>query len=306
MSSTDFMMLDEDDDKNDALHKLFATKLKSTAALGGYRRVLKANERHSGVQRGRSERVAMIGAKKRDWDALIAEVDRDIARGETPHASTMKQYESAKKKSAQATVEIREVRNAPQIAALPAETLAEYLLETHDNFVDATVEMKLPKGQSPLEALDSSRENLKELRFERAGVTNAPLPFEDAVAQLTRDVDAKAAAGAPNLRPVTKLQTPYVDYASPRVGIKPAVQGSTEWPTSGEYIDGRTVDLDQGSALVCWLFRDAIIERGKAELAKLYGETKGISIQERASLLAKIDAEILQEERREEEIVAAL
>jgi hypothetical protein len=293
-------LLSNDDEMHNALEEKFQRY--PPEAYDSFVFVLKANERKDGERFAKSQRVAALNAKRQDWGSYVAAVDRDIARGETPHPIEMKKYEATKRKIAQARAEIQVIRSQPETPSLPAETLAEFVNENRgEKFEAATAEVKLPKGQGPLDALKESRGQRESLVAQKLAVLKKQLPLAQAVAQLTADVDRRATP--PDLCSVMKLQATTTDHVTSTVARTLTAQGHVKWPATQDYFDGRVVDLDNATGLVCWLFRDAIIARGTAELQKSYAGEKGISEAERSSLIADLDAQILEEERREEAFI---
>jgi hypothetical protein len=301
MPSNFLTILSDDDETHDALVKAFDERFPPNA-LDSYWGVQKASEKHTAAHYAQRERVTTLQSMKRDWQHHVNSYDRDVARGMEHPPSEVKKYNASKKKIAQADAEILSLRNEPQTPNLPAETLAEFILDSRGKFDAAATDVKLPKGQSPSEALTASRANLDSIKSRRASVNNEPLPFDESVKQLKADVYAKARGL--NVRPLTKLVAPDSGYVSARgPGAAPS-QGRLEWPVQQEVKEGgRYFDLDQGNGLIAWLFPEALVERGIAELKNLYKGRTGLSIQERARLIAEIDAEILAEERREEAII---
>jgi hypothetical protein len=175
----------------------------------------------------------------------------------------------------------------------------EWIRESEGSFVDAEVKATLAKGQTPVEAVEACRNRMGELASEKRDVLKQPLPFEDALARVIADVDAEARSI--DVRPAMRLKAQASEWVTPRVKRKPDAQGHIEFPSRAEIVEGgRHVEMDQGNALICWVFRNQVIERCTAELKKQYGNAKGVSAEERARRVAEIDAAILAEERREE------
>jgi hypothetical protein len=297
---SDFLtILSDDDETHDALVRAFDERFPPNA-LTSYLIVQKASEKHSAGQLAKRERIATLQAKKRDWQHHVTSFDRDVARGAEYPPSEVKKRNASKKKSEQADAEINSLRNEQQTPNLPDETLAEFVMDSHGKFVAVAVEAKLPKGQTPLEALQASRANREALVRKKADTNREPLPLADSVARLKADVYAKGQG--PDVGAIMKMKPEIPEHFVAKSTIKrPDMQGHLEWPTMGEFVEGgRRIEIDQGNALVCWLFPAAIIERGTAELTKLYAGRKGLSVADRNRVLAEIDAEILMEERREE------
>jgi hypothetical protein len=300
MISDKLVMLSEEDAQHDALTEIFETRC-PPVALESFVRVLKANEASGSGQAAKRERIATLQSKRRDWLSSVQAAQRDIDRGEGVHPSEMKKCEANRKKVAGADKEIAALRSEQPTPNLPAETLAEFLVESRGKFVAAPVEAKLQKGQTPPEALTASRANREALVRKRIETSKEPLPIEDVLARLRADVNRNSQA--PDFGPITKVKPQHREHAL-AANRRPDAQGHVAWPTHEEIFEGgRRGELELGIRFACWLFPDAIIERGTAELKKLYGGKKGLSIADRARLLAEIEGEILMEERREEAFV---
>jgi hypothetical protein len=99
------------------------------------------------------------------------------------------------------------------------------------------------------------------------------------------------------------MKPQYTEKALP-ANRRPDAQGHVRWPVQAEIFEGgRHGEFELGIRFLCWLAPEAIIERGTAELKKLYGGKAGVSAEERARIVADLEAEILVEERREEACV---
>ncbi|QWG18711.1 hypothetical protein KMZ68_02090 [Bradyrhizobium sediminis] len=283
----------------DALKKRFA----GTSALANLLRVKAAAEKHSAEYTAKGQRIQTLQAKKADAQAFVRDMEREIARGMQYPPKEMERKAAAEQKIAAIMAEIAALRNAPQSTNLPDDTIIEWIRDSKVNFVDAEVKVTtLPKGKTQGEAVEELRNRQRDLNGEKQAVVKQPVPFEDALARVIADVDAKARAM--DVRPAMRLKTSVNDYVSHRVGRHSEMQGHVEWPSAEEIVEsGRRVEMDQGNALVSWLFRDEIIARGTAELKKHYGNAKGMSAEERARRIAEIDAEILEAERQEEAFI---
>jgi hypothetical protein len=300
MLSDKLIMLSDEDERHDALTEILETRC-PPIALESYVRVLKANEIISSGQAAKRERIGTLQAKRRDWLFQVHAVQKELDHGEEVHPSEMKAFEANKKKIANADKEIASLRNEKPTPTLPADTLGDFLLESRGKFAAVPVEAKLQKGQTPLEALEASRANRDALVRRRAETSKEPLLFEDAFAQLKANVNANAQA--PDFSPITKMKAQHSEFAL-AANRRPDAQGNIEWPMQEEVFEGgRRGEMELGIRFACWLFPDAIIERGTAELKKLYVGKKGISVADRTRLLAEINDEILTEERREEAFV---
>lgn len=146
---------------------------------------------------------------------------------------------------------------------------------------------EVPEGDVYASLLDV-RQQVDSLKQERKAVKNAGLPFEQALAQVERDVDQLARKGAPDFSPTLRLKTEISGRQ---------LQGHTVFPT--EYIQAGAQRVTDGAALICWLFKDNIIERAKVDLRKRM-TSPGLTTEERRTRLREIDAEILELERVEE------
>lgn len=301
MSSESLTLLSDDDETHNALERAFA-KL-PPVALVSFLRVRKVSERNSAIHFAESQRNATLVAKMQDWKNHVSTVDRDLARGQPVHKVEMEKYEANKRKISKAVAEMTARRNKKQTPNLNDEFLAEFVLDNaRKPFKPATADVKLAKGQSPAAALDETRVDLASAFSRLTATKNELILFDEALARLIADVDAKAAG--PNFKPVTQMQEQYFDYVSATGARRPKIQGRTEWPTKHEILEGGNPhEFDRGTAMLCWLHRDAIIARGKAELTKLYAGRKGISEADRTHQLAAIEDEILTIERREELLV---
>ncbi len=298
--TTELTLLSDDDATHDALVKAF--KRFPPIALSQFKRVLNASTKHFAHHLAKQTRIASLNARKRDWQYLVADTDRDVARGAVYSKDQLESYEEAKAKIAQANVEIIALRNEPQIPTINPETPAEFILESRGKFADAHVTVTVPKNGNILDAINASRLDQEDSRRRKAEIHNESLPPQDAIARMVADIDANAQA--PDFGSVMRLKPQLLDYVTRTGRGLPDEQGHVEWPTKNAYLEGgRYEEMDQGNRLVCWLFRDALIGRGKAELAKLYAGKKGISVAERTRLLAELDAAILAEERKEEALI---
>lgn len=297
MIADDLIMLSEDDARHDAIVAVLEKNPK--IAYAAFLRVLKNNERNSREQAGRFQRITTLQAKRRDWVSFNQPVQRALDRGEEVHKDTLKRFESNKAKIASADKELAALRAEKPIPSLSAEMLADALLESKGEFIEVGwPQVKLPKGQSPEEALAESRANREAMIRDRNARKTALVSFDAAAKRIEADVRAKATA--PDFRPTAKIKAQYTEKGN---RLRDA-QGHVQWPKQEEYLDGgRTADFELGVGMLCWLFEKEIVARGVAELKSTYGGEKGLSDEERAQEIARIEAEILAEERREEALV---
>jgi hypothetical protein len=259
------------------------------------------SEAHTALNVARAEKVVTLQVKKRDLEEPIRVMKREISRGTEFPESELKKLGRWEATVAVLDAELATMRNTPPTTNLPVETLSEFIVDSKGDFADADVSVTLAKGQNPADAVEAARNRREALVSEKRGVRNQLLPIDDAIARLVADVDAHAEAldfGAiVKLRPQLRSQA----WSSSE---RPDAQGHLELPTRQVAMDGgRLIELDQSHGLICWLMRDALIERGKEELAKLYAGRAGLSIEERAARIAELDAEILDAERAEEAFI---
>ena len=125
---------------------------------------------------------------------------------------------------------------------------------------------------------------------------DAPVPVAAAKAALAKQLDALAAAGRPN------------------VGKLIAVAGGLEWGAKirvdriAPMNAARRDTMPDPSALIAWLFRDALGAALEAELDDLAEETEAAALtdEDRAAEIARLEAELYLLEIREEQMIVRL
>jgi hypothetical protein len=243
-----------------------------------------------------------LSEKKRDAMNSAAVVERDMRHhGETPEL--LKEYEGHIGRADEFTAEINARRNAPQSTNLPIETVIDWMREQDGKFVNAPpVKVSAPKGFSA--AVNEERAVQADIRGRIAETNRRPLPQSEAEARLKEDVCRMALPL--QVASITRLHQQLRGIATSTVE-RPKKQGNVVFPTRREIFDGgRAGELDEAFRFLCWLVPDAIIAKGKAELATLYKTSgPGLSVAERESIVEGLKAELLESERREEALIRA-
>ena len=162
--------------------------------------------------------------------------------------------------------------------------------------------VKIAKGQSINDAIDAERETLSDLRFKLSTARDALWPSADVKKKLPALVDAKAAEGAPNVRFMLE-GADHLEWPTCRVsgGVVIQTRGADGSTAAGAgHFSGATPDA---LAILCWLHRDAMIERLASEVDRFADDANALSDEQRATFKADLSAQILRCERREEALI---
>ena len=186
--------------------------------------------------------------------------------------------------------ELAETRSARWSAAANFIRHAEEFLATAGPFEQVALSPVQTKGrESILDALETRRRRIRELRADLAQVRAAPVPSSVAKSLMLKEIDALAAKGAPD---VTRL----VDMRG-AAGIV--------WPKAfvsyGE--DRHPLDV---LAVLAWLFRDQMVKRLDAEISECADDKSALTDMQLAEREAQIERDMLANEREEEGLIEAL
>ncbi len=283
------------------LEERLAKNFAGTHAREALLRCVDASEKHMGEQVAKQRRIEHFSSVSRDLHHVITDFEREERHGAVINAHRREEYGKAKKQRAKLQGDIAVIRNVPVAPNLPPETLWDFILSESNasvRFVDAPVKMSGPLTR---EALEESRGKLKELAHRKHEIRNAPVSKALAIQRLVEDTRRRAVA--PDFSGVTRLRASDQFYRADRA---PDVQGHVEFPSRSIYLDGNSHEFDLGVGLLCWLHGDSIIERGTAAIETFYQGRKAFAPEERERLIKEIDAEYLEEERREEMLIRAL
>jgi hypothetical protein len=147
---------------------------------------------------------------------------------------------------------------------------------------------------------------LKKVRDETDGVIDqilaarrSALDLPSIIAQMERDVDRHAKAGAPDIRSVGRLVR-TTERSEPR-------QGNVEFPVGHSYDFAltRATTAQLGTAMLCWLFPNETKAKLRAGIVAKYGDN-GMSIEARAARIAELESKLMELQRLETAIMDAL
>ncbi|MEH2551057.1 PAS domain-containing protein [Bradyrhizobium sp. AZCC 2262] len=299
MSKLSFLFCD-DDHLNAIAKKALNGPLSGTSAHAALHRLKAAGEKHSGLYLSRSQQIRHLSEKRRDRLNDARDVERNIRHyGETPEL--LNQLAELTSEAAEFGDAIAGLRNAPQSSNLPIETAIGWMPEQTARFVDAPP-VKVDLTQGFVEAVSNERAKLDETKRKIIEVNKRPLPKVEAEARLRDDVNRIALKL--DVTPVMCLRQQAREHVMATREL-PAIQGHVAFPTRREIFEGgRTGELDEAFRFLCWIMPDAIIAKGMAELDALYKKSgTGLSVEERARVIAGLDAEYLEIERREEALI---
>jgi hypothetical protein len=283
---------DDDADFESKLEALFPSCV--SAAVDRLRAV---NDARDAAYEARQEKLRTLTSKRSELRHDVDRAERHIQAGDTYTDEDLAAIAKTKARTAKLAGEIASLRGEKSPPCLPLETITDWIGEQTSTFEAVPVDIKLQKGESPLDALAASRRHIDDLRSDLITVHNALVPEEEAVAGMVEDVEAVASQGAPDFSACAQfVRTSIAVNAVKR-------QGHVEF--SRELIDtgAQLIEIGNGSGLAVWALKDQIIARGRAEIARLYEGQTALSVPERNRRAAEIEAEILKEERREEAIL---
>lgn len=146
----------------------------------------------------------------------------------------------------------------------------------------------LRKGQSHIEAVETCRARVAELRAKLAEVEAAPTPSVIAKQRATATVERHAARGRPDLHRMIE-NGDDLTFASANMRILSETGGHVE-----------SVDA---LATMAWLFGPQMIKAIHLEIDAAADDASALSPDERDAEVKKIDAEIMETERNEAEII---
>lgn len=151
---------------------------------------------------------------------------------------------------------------------------------------------KLPKpnGSDPQKAVSQLRQRLADLQTERWELSSALYPMTDALSVMRAEITRLAALGRPDVGPCLAAKQPPIWPMARVLDI-------AGLPTLTQFGDGL--------ALLCWLHKDALIDRLSQEITALADDRSALTDHQRKSRDAEIAAEILRLEREEEALVEA-
>jgi hypothetical protein len=135
-----------------------------------------------------------------------------------------------------------------------------------------------PAGET-LESVAAKQDDVLEAILD---VDRAPVPFEEAVTAVDRELDRRAMDGEPNLSRLMK---------GDRLELPEDVVFSKDL--------NRSLTLERGASFAVWLHRDAIRKRLLAGLKEKYEGVEGISARDRKHRRAALEAEFLRLQRIE-------
>lgn len=245
----------------------------------------------------KQEKLHALTSKRSELQREVDRANRHIQGGDPYTEEDLIAVAKTKVRITKLVGQIATLRAEQLPPCLPLETITDWISEQKATFEGVPVEAKLSRGELPLDAVIASRDKLDGLQRDLIGVDNALVPEEDAFAGMMADVEAFASQGAPDFSACTKLvHTSTAVNANMR-------QGHVDFPREFVETGARLVEIGNGSALAIWAFKDQIIARGRAEIARLYEGKTALSGAERNRRKVEIEAEILKEERREEAIL---
>ena len=159
-------------------------------------------------------------------------------------------------------------------------------------FVDAPAEMNLAKIETPIQSLDKARAKVNDALVRHKATRLAPLPFEDALAQATSDIERMADDG----------QIKFANCFKNRQTIDGEQQRGIEWPTqtfdTGS-LSGHLLEFHDSLPVLVWMFKDQFIARATAELKAADQPDRSLSFRQRKLKQEEIEQEIIEAERRE-------
>lgn len=150
------------------------------------------------------------------------------------------------------------------------------------SFREYVPDVELRKGESAFDAFLIRREAIADFQEQAKAARDAPLTANEALSHAIADIEAKAAEGAPDFRPVFKLYDRF--------------PGNVQWPV--DYLT-ESKTFDRGVAFVCWLFKDDVIARVKKEIAQIACPDSALTVQERKLRQEEIARTVLELEREE-------
>jgi hypothetical protein len=160
---------------------------------------------------------------------------------------------------------------------------------------DRPVKAELKRGETLAGAVDRVRKEMAELRADLHAVRSAPIP--SAVAKRMVREQIEALARAPNVLPT-------IEAGLPLGWPQRTMRGDFLGAAAGVAATGRAaVSGPDGLAVLCWLHRDALIERLEAEVDDLSDDSPALCDEERAEREAALLLAILEAERVEESFI---
>jgi hypothetical protein len=297
MTMSNLMPIRDDDILDDQLAKFFPQH-----AREAYQRLVEIDTARDGLYASNQAKIHTEREKLREMQGDLNWGERQIRDGARHTAEDEAAIAKTKTKIAKQRRKIEEMTEKNKLpACLPLEPITNFVLAARRPLKDGRVTVKLRSGESPAAALEASRANRDALIAKKNETQRTLLPLDRALARIVADVEQLAARGRPKFEPTTKLVRHDSGFTDEMVWR----QGELELPTEPIDTGVRTLEIGDGLAFTTWLLKDQIVARARTELTVLYKGKSALSLEERESRIAEIDAAILNEEFREEFLVQA-
>jgi hypothetical protein len=153
---------------------------------------------------------------------------------------------------------------------------------------------QLRKSETFAQAIEARRRRVRELQSDLQKFEAAPRPSAVAKELIRKEVDRHAEIGKPQVESVVDNGEPIL---WPITGVSRASHGVLKMPFT------HTDNPFDGLAVLCWLHRDAIIEKLQADVDAVADDAIALTDADRARLIADAKADMLANERDEEVLV---
>jgi hypothetical protein len=147
------------------------------------------------------------------------------------------------------------------------------------------------KGDTLLDLIEKLRRRGRELQADASRISSAQFPAAFVKAKMRESISRLAEAGRPNIDAMVEHDGP-LSFATQRLQTTMYGENHSQQHTFGE--------VNDSTALICWLHRDEIVRRLEKEIdAEVDPNSTPLSYQQREQHNAEIGADILAVEREE-------
>jgi hypothetical protein len=153
---------------------------------------------------------------------------------------------------------------------------------------DAPLSELLRKGERAADGVERHRRRLRELAADARRVRSAAWPSSGLIEETAAQIEQWAEAGTPSFDNMVEHHTPF---AFPSMTLQSFVRGEKAALAFTETIDAR--------GLLCWLFKEQLLEKVTAGLREAADYKNALSQQHREEAEAEISSDMLAIERAE-------